>query len=99
MDKYVACTGKTLVCVGKKSVPVGLKKAATFLKDEYLKEIQSYDDHIYFFIRCKCYHSFRKNDPPHVFFLALCIVSGEVEDSKCSCVAGALRVTAIILYL
>ena len=90
MDKYVARTGKSLGCAGKKSVPTGLKKAATFLKDEYLKEIQSYDDQRYFFMRCKCYHSFRKNDPPHNVFLALCIVSGEVEDSKCSCVAGAL---------
>ena len=33
-------------------------------------------------MRCKCYHSFRKNDLPHNVFL--------VEDSKCSCVAGAL---------
>ena len=90
MDKYVARTGKSLGCAGKKSVPTGLKKAATFLKDEYLKEIKSYDDQRYFFMRCKCYHSFRKNDPPHNVFLALCIVSGEVEDSKCSCVAGAL---------
>ena len=90
MDKYVARTGKSLGCAGKKSVPTGLKKAATFLKDEYLKEIQSYVDQRYFFMRCKCYHSFRKNDPPHNVFLALCIVSGEVEDSKCSCVAGVL---------
>ena len=90
MDKYVARTGKSLGCAGKKTVPTGLNKGVTFLKDEYLKEIQSYDDQRYFFMRCKCYHSFRKNDPPHNVFLALCIVSGEVEDSKCSCVAGAL---------
>ena len=90
MDKYVSRTGKSLGCAGKKSVPTGLKKAATFLKDEYLKEIESHDDQRYFFMRCKCYHSFRKNDPPHNIFLALCIVSGEVEDSKCTCVAGSL---------
>jgi len=48
MDKYVARTGKSLGCAGKKSVPIGLKKAATFLTDEYLKEIQSYDDQRYF---------------------------------------------------
>lgn len=90
MDKFVALTGKSLGCAGKKSVPTGLKKATTFLKDEYLKEIESYSDEIYFFMRCKCYHSFRKNDAPHNVFLALCIVSGEVKDSKCSCVAGSL---------
>ena len=82
MDKYVARTAKSLGCAGKKSIPTGLKKAVTFLKDEYLKEIQSYDGQRYFFMRCKCYHSFRKNDLPHNVFL--------VEDSKCSCVAGAL---------
>ena len=43
-----------------------------------------------FLMRCKCYHSFRKNNPLHNVFLALCIVSGEVKDSKCSCVAGSL---------
>ena len=32
----------------------------------------------------------RKNDPPHNVFLALYIVSVEVKDSKCSCVAGSL---------
>lgn len=90
MNKFVALTSKSLGCAGKKSVPTGLKKAPTFLKDEYLKNIESYSDLRYFFIRCKCYHSFRKNDPPHNVFLALCIVSGEVQDSKCSCVAGSL---------
>ena len=44
MDKFVALTGKSLGCAGKKSVPTGLKKATTFLKDEYLKEIESYSD-------------------------------------------------------
>ena len=90
MDKFVALTGKSLGCAGEKSVPTGLKKATTFLKDEYLKNIESYSDQRYFFMRCKCYHSFRKNDPPHNVFLALCIVSGDVKDSKCSCVAGSL---------
>ena len=89
IDKFVALTGKRLGCASKKSVLTGLKKATTFLKDEYLKEIKSYNDQRYFFMRCKCYHSFRKNDPPHNVFLALCIVSGEVKDSKCSCVAGS----------
>ena len=90
MDNFVALTGKSLGCAGEKSVPTGLKKATTFLKDEHLKNIESYSDQRYFFMRCKCYHSFRKNDPPHNVFLVLCIVSGDVKDSKCSCVAGSL---------
>ena len=64
MDKFVALTGKRLGCAGKKSVQTGLEKATTFLKDEYLKEIESYSDQIYFFMRCKCYLSFRKKRCP-----------------------------------
>ena len=90
MDKFVALTGKSLECAGEKSVPTRLKKATSFLKDEYLKEIESCSDQIHFFMRCKCYHSFRKNNAPYNVFLALCIVSGEVKDSKCSCVVGSL---------
>ena len=41
-------------------------------------------------MRCNFYHSFRKNHPLHNAFSALCIVSGEVKDPKCSCVAGSL---------
>ena len=29
-------------------------------------------------------------NPPHNVFLALCFVSGKVEDPKCSCVAGSI---------
>ena len=49
MDKFVALTGKSLGCAGKKSVPSGLKKATTFVKDEYLKDIESCSDQRYFF--------------------------------------------------
>ena len=66
MDKYVEHTGKSLDCAGKKSVPTRLKKAATFLKDKYLNEIESYDDQRHFFMRYKCYFSFRKNDLRYV---------------------------------
>ena len=54
----------------------GSSKRQPFLNDEYLKEIESYDDQRYFFEGCKCYHFFRKNCPPHNAFLALCIVPG-----------------------
>ena len=32
--------------------------------------------------------SFRKNDEPHNLKLAMCLVSGDVVESTCSCVAG-----------
>ena len=35
-------TGKSLGCAREKPVPTGLKKAATFIKDGYLKNIESY---------------------------------------------------------
>ena len=54
----------------------GSSKRQLFLNDEYLKEIESYDDQRYFFEGSKCYHFFRKNCSPHNSFLALCIVPG-----------------------
>ena len=46
----------------------GPSKRQPFLNDEYLKEIESYDDQRYFFKGCKCYHFFKKNCPPHNVF-------------------------------
>ena len=77
MNRFIANTGKRLGS-SNHSVPTSWKKGKTFLEDEYLN----------FFFRCKCHHSFRKNDSPHVLRLAMCIVSGEVVQSTCSCVAG-----------
>ena len=76
MNRFIANTGKTK------------KKGNTFLEDEYLKDIECASDEKNFFFRCKCHHSFRKNDSPHVLRFAMCIVSGEVVQSTCSCVAG-----------
>ena len=38
------------------------QKATTFLKDEFLKNAESYSEQKYFSMRCKCYNSFRQND-------------------------------------
>ena len=84
-DKFVALTGKSFGCAGKKSVPTGLKKATTFLKDEYLK-LQC--PKILFSCVANVITPFERTIPNNVF-LALCIVSGEVKDSKCSRVAGS----------
>ena len=87
MNRFIENSGKRL---GKsnRSVPTSWKKGKTFLEVSYLKEIECTSDDKHFYFRCKCHHSFRKNDDPHVLQLALCIVSGEVVQSTCSCVAG-----------
>ena len=87
MNKYIENSGKRLGS-SHHSVPTSWKKGKTFLEDEYLKNIECTSDENYFYFRCKCYHSFRKNDEPHNLKLAMCIVSGDVVESTCSCVAG-----------
>ena len=88
MDEHVARTGKHLGNSKDHKVPTGLRKAKTFQKDQYLKDIQTNYDQRYFYFKCSCYHSFRKNDTPHELHLTLCIVSGQVIDSLCTCAAG-----------
>ena len=86
MNRFIENSGKRL---GKSdhSVPTSWKKGKTFLEVS-LKESGCTSDDKDFYFRCKCHHSFRKNDDPHVLQLALCILSGEVVQSRCSCVAG-----------
>ena len=72
------------------SVPTSFRKATTFLQDEHLKEIFAASDKSYFYFKVQCHYSFRKNDPPHNLKVALCIVSGKVKHTYCTCVAGAV---------
>lgn len=88
MDSHIKNSGKNITGNPNHSIPTGLRKAKTFLEDEYLESIKCCHDQRYFYVRAKCCHSFRKNDPPHDLKLALCIISGEVESCFCSCVAG-----------
>ena len=87
MNKYIENSGKRLGS-SHPSVPTSWRKGKTFLEDEYLKDIECTSDENNFYFRCKCYHSFRKNDGPHNLKLAMCIVSRDVVESTCSCVAG-----------
>ena len=87
MNLFIEKSGKHLGS-SHHSVPTSWRKAKTFLDDEYLKDVQCTSDETHFYFRCKCYHSFRKNDEPHVLRVALCILSGDVVQSTCSCVAG-----------
>ena len=59
------------------------KRTSTLIKD-----IEANSDQRYFYLRSKCYHSFRKRDAPHNLRFALCIVSGQVLHANCSCKAG-----------
>ena len=69
-------------------VPTSWKEGKTFLEDEYLKNIECTSNGTHFYFRCKCYHSFQKNDEPHKRKLAMCVVSADVVESTCLCVAG-----------
>ena len=88
MNLHIMKSGKRIANKNHHSVPTGLRKATAFLKDEYLKDIQCTSDQSCFYFRAKCFHSFRKNDPPHDIKIALNILSGEVGCATCSCVAG-----------
>ena len=88
MNQHVANSGKRVANAEHHSIPTTLKKAKTFLKDEYLKEIEANSDQRYFYLKAKCYHSFRKSEAPHDLRFTMCIVSGQVIHATCSCKAG-----------
>ena len=48
IDQHVANSGKRVTNVEHHSIPTHLKKAKTFLKDEYLKEIEANSGQRYF---------------------------------------------------
>ncbi|KAK2547039.1 hypothetical protein P5673_033198 [Acropora cervicornis] len=99
MNIHVANSGKRVVNTEHHSIPTNLRKAKTFLTDEYLKEIEANSDQRYFFLRAKCYHSFKKSEAPHVLRFALCIVSGQVIQANCSCKAGKVGFCNHVLAL
>jgi len=103
MNNHINRTGKNVAGKSNNSIPTNLKKAQTFLQDEYLHCIETNSDQRHFYVRAKCCHSFKKNDPPHNVNVALCIASGEVAEGNCSCVAGKVgycnHVLALMLKL
>ena len=103
MSEHISRSGKTIAGIEHHSVPTSLRKAKTFLDDEYLHEIMATSDDKYFYFRSKCYHSYRKNDPPHELKITLCILKGTVIHSSCTCVAGQVgycnHISALMLKL
>ena len=100
MNIHVSKTGKKLD--PKKhghSVPTSLRKAKSFLNDEYLQDIKTASDSNFFFVKSLCHHSYRKNDPPHILRLALCLVTAEVKYAHCSCAAGKVGFCNHVLSL
>ena len=100
MNLHISKSGKSFDPQSKNhTVPTCIRKAKTFLDDEYLKEILATSDQKHFYFKCFCYHSFKKNDPPHKLTVALDIVSGEVKNAECSCVAGKIGFCNHVLAL
>ena len=99
MNQHIESSGKKVGNADNHSIPTNLRKAKTFLRDEYLKDIEANSNQRYFYLRAKCYHSFRKNDAPHSLRFVLCIVSGEVMHANCSCKAGKVGYCNHVLAL
>ena len=87
MNQHIERSGKRVGATDHHSIPTNSRKAKTFLKDEYLKDVEANCDQRYFYLRAKCNHSFRKKDAPPCLRFALCIVSGQVMHANCSCKA------------
>jgi len=87
MNQHVANSGKRDTNADNHSIPTNLRKARTFLTDEYLKQSEANSDEIYFYLKVKCFHSFKKSEAPHNLRFAMCIVSGQVTLGTCSCIA------------
>lgn len=99
MKDHIDNSGKNIANKSNNSVPTSFRKAKTYLEDEYLHGIETSHDQRCFYFRAKCCHSFRKNDPPHGLKLAVCIITGDVLNALCSCVAGAVGYCNHILAL
>ena len=100
MDAHISQSGKNIDRRSKgHSLPTGLKKATNFLEEEYLKDIETASDSSYFYFKSFCYHSFRKNEPPHKLKIALELITGEVKDASCTCVAGKVGLCNHVLAL
>ena len=76
MDSHITKSGENIAGLKHHALPTSLRRAKTFLKDEYLHEIETNCDEHHFFYRAKCFHCFKKTDDPHQLKLALCITTG-----------------------
>ena len=99
MNQHITNSGKKVANIQHHSIPTNLKKAKTFLTDQYLKDIGATSDQRHFYLRAKCYHSFKKSEAPHDLRFCLCLVSGQVVHAKCSCKAGQVGYCNHVLAL
>lgn len=101
LDAHITKSGKIIDPQSKgHSVPTGLQKTKTFLVDEYLKQIEAASDNSYFYLKSLCYHSYKKNhEAPHKLKAALDLITGEVKEASCTCVAGKVGLCNHVLAL
>ena len=99
MNQHIESSGKRVGNADHHSIPTNLRKAKTFLKEEYFKDIEANSDQRYFYLRAKCYQSFRKKGAPHNLRFALCIVLGQVMHANCLCKAGNVGYCNYVLCL
>ena len=100
INSHISHSGKNVDPSGDSPcVQTNFRKATAFLNEEYLKDILTSSDDKYFYIKSLCHHSFKKNDPPHVLSITLCLLSGEVRHACCSCVAGKVGFCNHVLAL
>lgn len=100
LDAHIIKSGKIIDPQSQgHSVPTGLQKAKVFLVDEYLKQIEVASDNSYFYFKSFCYHSFKKNEAPHKLRVALDLITGEVKEASCTCVAGKVGLCNHVLAL
>ena len=59
MKQLMPNSGKRVANAEHHTIP-NLWRAKTFLGDEYLKDIEANSDQRYFYLKAKCYHSFKK---------------------------------------
>ena len=83
IDQHVAKSGKKKV-----SVPTGQRRAKQFLQENYLHEIETNSNDLYFFVKAKCFRSYKKNEQPHNLKIVLHKDAGNVSYASCTCVAG-----------
>jgi len=80
MNDHITKSGKNIDLSKSHSVPTSVRKGTMFLNDEYLKNLSAASDNTYFYLRCQCHHSFRKNDPSHNLKVALYPAEGNQLD-------------------
>lgn len=88
IDNHIRQSGKRLGSRENHSVPTSWRKGKTFLEDEYLKPLNLLVTTATSISDVNVTNPSKKTDKQHSLKLASNIITGEVVNSVCSCVAG-----------